>query len=85
MYPFSLSNSDGTVLRVLSRSCRFGATVYTILSHLAFPRILDQKREAFNWLTRAQVLARQAGNARTLQEARALLVQLHERELGQNR
>jgi tetratricopeptide (TPR) repeat protein len=44
---------------------------------------LDRKREALHWLMRAQLLARQAGDVRTLQEVLAHLARLQEREHGQ--
>lgn len=44
---------------------------------------LGRKQQALHWLMRAQLLASQAGDARTLQEVLAHLARLREREPGQ--
>jgi tetratricopeptide (TPR) repeat protein len=46
---------------------------------------LGRQREAVDWLMRAQLLARQAGDVRTLQAVLAHLAWLQEREPGQGR
>jgi hypothetical protein len=46
---------------------------------------LGRTREALHWLMRAQLLASQAGDAHTLQEALAYLAWLQERDPGQGR
>jgi hypothetical protein len=46
---------------------------------------LDRKQEAMHWLMQAQLLARQAGDSRTLQEVLAQLARLQEAEPGQGR
>lgn len=46
---------------------------------------LGRKQEAVHWLVQAQVLARQAGDARTLQEVLAQLARLQASESGQGR
>jgi tetratricopeptide (TPR) repeat protein len=46
---------------------------------------LGRTQEALHWLMQAQVLARQAGDDRTLQEILALLARLQAREPGQGR
>jgi hypothetical protein len=46
---------------------------------------LGRQREAVDWLMRAQLLAREAGDTRTLQVVLAHLARLQERESGQGR
>jgi hypothetical protein len=46
---------------------------------------LDRQPEALRWLKQAQLLAKQAGDDRTLQEVLAQLTRLQEREPGQSR
>ena len=46
---------------------------------------LGRTQEALHWLTQAQVLAKQAGDDRTLQEVLAHLARLQAREPGQGR
>jgi hypothetical protein len=46
---------------------------------------LGQRQEAVNWLKRAQLLARQTGDAHTLQEVRSRLEQLREHNPNQGR